>query len=142
MKLHPRSMVCIAWGTDAQFRTNHTINWLVYGDKKIRTYIPGKLDSRCGVVTPVKSVEEIRDHLRNKPNDKMLLTVELAIITFGFQPDEFADLPDNHDAHFETWWASYIEKEGLSGLNALSLMKVAAEQAYAAGQGNEISHER
>ncbi len=84
--LKPNNRLCCVWrGND-----DSTVNCLVYGDKRIRTYLPGRVDGRLhGVVVQRTALDLVR-HLETTA-EPCLAPVLLCKRLFGWAEEGFAE---------------------------------------------------
>jgi hypothetical protein len=79
--------LCCVWrgGDDS------TVNCLVYGDKRIRTYLPGRVDGRLHGVVVQRTALALAHHLDTTP-EPCLAPVALCRRFFGWADEDFAEV--------------------------------------------------
>jgi hypothetical protein len=79
--------LCCVWRGD----NDSTVNSLVYGDKRIRTYLPGRVDGRLHGVLVQKTALALVRHLETTA-EPCLAPVLLCRRLFGWTEEDFAEV--------------------------------------------------
>lgn len=79
--------LCCVWRGD----DDGTVSSLVYGDKRIRTYLPGRVDGRLHGVVVQKTAHALVRYLKNT-TEPYLAPVVLCKRLFGWKEEDFAEV--------------------------------------------------